>query len=260
MPLSGILQHADLYHDLRHWLRIDPSCCAQLPYEDETVFHFRNFVTEIEVLNKSTTKERFGELTPGDTAQHLFGPPPPLSHSISSHMSSTSTSKHQNNHSASSNRIAIISRYPSTATPYAQALHDQGWKVQVIQNQSGIQDFCFAMSTQATVVGVAHSTFVQLPGLLGNASTVRWYYLTQTMGKQRQSSTKFCYETKDRNHLTSSAVGLVEQKRTFFPLDPSVLNSPQQEFRQELVCPSGFITGQSLKQQSDALLVSTPDS
>ena len=28
MTLSGILQHADLYHDLRHWLRIDPSCCA----------------------------------------------------------------------------------------------------------------------------------------------------------------------------------------------------------------------------------------
>ena len=48
MPLSGILQDADLYYDLRNWYRIDPSCCAQIPYENETVFHFRNFLTEFE--------------------------------------------------------------------------------------------------------------------------------------------------------------------------------------------------------------------
>ena len=261
IPLSRILQDADLYYDLRHWLRIDPSCCAQLPYADETVFHFRNFLTEFEGRKPQGERQErlrlnFRELTPDDTAHYLFGPPPTLSQS----MSNKDNSKHNNNnnHSAST-RMAIISRYARTATPYVQALKDQDWEVRLIQNHSGIQDFCFAMSTKATFVGVAHSTFALMAGLLGNASTVRWYYLNYTMGDQGKTSTSFHYTNKDHNHSTLSTLGLLEQKRTFFPLYPSVLDSPRREFRQELFRPSGFMTVESLKQKSNALLASNPE-
>ena len=230
--LNAIMQDADLYYDLRDLLRIDPSCCAQQPYDDETVFHFRNFRKELGVRKNKPLEPKFWEIPPGDAAHHLFGPPPTVSPS----MSNIGDSKNNNSHSAS-NRMAIISRYADTAIPYAQALKEQGWEVRLIHNQSGIQDFCFAMSTKTTFVGVAHSTYAQMAGLLGNASTVRWYYLNHTMGRQGQSSTSFHY-----NH-NNGRLGLLDQKRTFFPLDPSVPDSPRREFRQELFRPSEFITG-----------------
>ena len=254
---SVILQDQELYYDLRHWFRIDPSCCAQRPYDNETVFHFRNFVTEFERINLSNPKQRYRELTPADTAQHLFGPPPPPNLS----QSPLGNSNNSTNHTHSANQMAIISRYPSTATPYAQALTDQGWMVRVIQNQSGIQDFCLALSTKATLVGVAQSTFAQLAGLLGNASTVRWYYLTETMGDQASASTWFQYHPTNtpnnrKDNLDSSVAGggLVEQNCTFLALDPSVRDSPRREFCHQLVSPSGTMTGKSLQQQSNALL------
>ena len=254
---SVILQDQELYYDLRHWFRIDPSCCAQRPNDNETVFHFRNFVTEFERINLSNPKQRYRELTPADTAQHLFGPPPPPNLS----QSPLGNNNNNTNHTHSANQMAIISRYPSTATPYAQALTDQGWMVRVIQNQSGIQDFCLALSTKATLVGVAQSTFAQLAGLLGNASTVRWYYLTETMGDQASASTWFQYHPTNtpnnrKDNLDSSVAGggLVEQNCTFLALDPSMRDSPRREFCHQLVSPSGTMTGKSLQQQSNALL------
>mmetsp|Transcript_8242 Transcript_8242/g.11764 ORF Transcript_8242/g.11764 Transcript_8242/m.11764 type:complete len:177 (+) Transcript_8242:61-591(+) len=75
-------------------------------------------------------------------------------------------------------KIAITSRFansPQHMDPYVQALESQGFVVRVIQNQSGVQDFCFLMKTQNMLIGTAMSTYVSLAGALGDAPQVRLY-------------------------------------------------------------------------------------
>ena len=75
-------------------------------------------------------------------------------------------------------KIAITSRYANSSPhmdPYVQALESQGFVVRLIQNQNGVQDFCFLMKTQNILIGTARSTYVDWAGVLGNASKVRLY-------------------------------------------------------------------------------------
>lgn len=143
----------DEYRDrLVEWLLpIDSvSCCgddddhtSNAPYPDETVFHFRNFVTE---LQGATQELGFEELSPFQTAHELLGHVPP------------------------GNKVAITTRFDNEVTQgYVQALKDRGVQVRVMAGQSATQDFCFLSRTQHQLVGGQRSTFFVWAAYLGLA-------------------------------------------------------------------------------------------
>ena len=162
MKYRRTLHHSALYHELRDWLQFNstlPQCCRSRAEADEVVFHFRNFVTEIEQASVFNSYNFF-ELSPNETAQYLFGP----------------NHRRYGNHTLETKRkMALISRFPDTATPFVEKLQADGWTVRRIKGQSGVQDFCFAMSAQRELVGVVLSTYAKWAGFLGNATKVRLY-------------------------------------------------------------------------------------
>ena len=191
-----------LYHELRHWFRMRPSCCPLRADPNETIFHFRNFVTEV-AKPLPRHEHLLGELSPHDAAHYLLGRPPPPSSSNnpqatnrSRHNSSIMNQQSANTTTNSQNRLAILSRFPKTALPHAHTLQAHGWNVRLIANQSGVQDFCFALSTQATFVGFSKSTYAWWAGLLSNATLVRWYK-TVPAGDDKATTTSNNDDTKN---------------------------------------------------------------
>lgn len=121
--------------------------------------HFRNFGTE---LPGRATKLGFQELGPKQTAQELFG------------------------HLAPGDKVAIVSRFPQEhAQKYVHALTERGLKVRFIQNQTGIQDFCFLRHTQKEMVGISISTYFKWAALLSNASRIVAYSLDVPAQRRR---------------------------------------------------------------------------
>lgn len=120
--------------------------------------HFRNFGTELPGRAK---KLGFEELGPKQTARELFG------------------------HLVPGDKVAIISRFQlKHATKYVNALTEQGLRVRFIQNQTGIQDFCFLMHAQKEIVGISFSTYFLWAALLSNASSIIAYSLDSPAQKR----------------------------------------------------------------------------
>jgi hypothetical protein len=79
-------------------------------------------------------------------------------------------------HLAPGDKGAIVSRFPQEhAKEYVHALTERGLKVRFIQNQTGIQDFCFLRHAQKEMVGIAISTYFKWAALLSNASRIVAY-------------------------------------------------------------------------------------
>lgn len=183
-----LLNNESVYRDLREFLRFrDESvdCCPTRVGPDETVFHLRNFFTELQHKTPQFRKAHdIIELSPKETADLVFGEggkgPPPTDHT-------TNTNSHTGGQTAigraigtrrNSSKIVVIGRFAETSQPYVEALQSQGWKVQFVEGQTGVQDFCVALSATHTLVGLRRSTFAFMAGLLGNATTVRLYHVS----------------------------------------------------------------------------------
>ena len=111
----------------------DQKCCLELPQPNESVFHFRNFQTE---LKGATTSLGFTELGPTKVANEMLGHLPPKS------------------------KVAITTRFDNTVTQrYVKAMEANGLDVRVISGQSGVQDFCFLKHTQKELVGMKKSSY-----------------------------------------------------------------------------------------------------
>mmetsp|Transcript_11160 Transcript_11160/g.23527 ORF Transcript_11160/g.23527 Transcript_11160/m.23527 type:complete len:415 (+) Transcript_11160:135-1379(+) len=140
------------YDELRKYFYFDldnRECCKQVPDPDEAVFHFRNFLTEMPRRGQALG---FSELKADQVASDLFG------------------------HLKPGEKIAIITRFTSElAQPYVSALRARGLQVRVIEGQNGVQDFCFLMSAQKEIVGIAYSTYLFWGGILSNATRVVAY-------------------------------------------------------------------------------------
>ena len=292
-----VLRDWKLYQELRQWFQIkldSPHCCQERAEHDEIVFHFRNFVTEIH-MDKFRTLHDFIELSPNDTAEYLFG----LHHypllldndgdgsddfsdrgrrknnnhnntsvdSVSNHNNINTTTNNNNKHFP--RKIALISRFSETATPHVVALQNHGWQVRLIQKQSGIQDFCFALSARRELVGVRKSTYAQWAGLLGNSSQVRWYQVSQTLSQpqqpQKQQHTPLVLLQQqqqpgnDTSSNTSSQFVIPPPKsppyllkRTVFDTHP-VLQGQRRYFFQETYARQEDMTTKSLRTQANEL-------
>ena len=217
MKYPSTLQDSVLYHELRDWLQINttlPQCCRSRAEADEVVFHFRNFVTEVQ-LASTRNLHKFFELSPNETAQYLFG----------------SNHYRYGNHTLK-RKMALISRFPNTATPFVKTLQGDGWTVRRIKGQSGVQDFCFALSAQRELVGVRKSTYAQWAGFLGNATKVRLYKVA-------------------RNPQNPDVLGLWKQTR-IDTLTAALLG--ERSFWLEKYASQQDMTTESLKAQAVALI------
>jgi hypothetical protein len=130
----------------------DTACCAQLPAPTDSVFHFRNY--ESEMPERRAYEMGFAELSPSKVAVELFA------------------------HLRPGNRVQITSRtFNQNARNYAEAFEGRGINASVVRDQSAVQDFCFLKQAQKELVGSARSTFVLWAALLGNAQTARLYHV-----------------------------------------------------------------------------------
>eukprot|EP00980_Cylindrotheca_fusiformis_P002302 scaffold535_cov65-Cylindrotheca_fusiformis.AAC.4 len=164
----------DLMHDeLKAFFEVDTkSICKKTPEPDETVFHFRNFVTEFPT---GRAKEQgFEEMDPNMTAKYLFA------------------------NYMSGERVAIVSRFQQKTGEYSRALNDiKGIKARYIDGQTGIQDFCFLLKAKRELVAVKISTFATLAAYLGDAKRARFYSL-DTPERRAKGFHYFAYSFKNQ--------------------------------------------------------------
>lgn len=140
------------------------ACCARLPGADDSVFHFRNY--ESEMPERRAYDMGFAELSPFKVSNELFRDLEP------------------------GDRVQITTRiFNQKARNYAEELAKRGINATVVTDQSTMQDFCFLKRAQKEVVGSARSTFVLWAALLGDARRARLYHV-DNMGL-RKSHTDF---------------------------------------------------------------------
>jgi len=213
-----VVQHEDLYHDLRHWLRLDEAaCCQQVPEGDEIVFHHRNFMAE---LKDGAWGNHFTEVTPETTANFLFG-------DAMNHSGSRNNATSSDNTRTTTPRVAIISRITDGLEPYVTALRARGMEARLITGQTGVQDFCFAATASHEFVGQYQSTFARFAALLGNTTVNRFYKLDQRTQQERQ---------EDANATTTQAhriVNVVERGDRSFVVEEIWQPDEHDKYKQE---------------------------
>lgn len=137
------------YTRLRDFFRIDGGdrCCKEVPQRNDTVFHLRNFKDELQLWKDLGYWEAGPKRVSLDLLQHI-------------------------NRGQS---VAITTRWPRFAEPYAKVLRERGVEARVVEGQSGVQDFCFLLRTRREIVGVEESTYFRWASFLGNASRIHMY-------------------------------------------------------------------------------------
>jgi hypothetical protein len=153
--------------------------------------HYRNFLGEMPF---QATLKGFHELSPYRIAHELFADLSP------------------------GDKIAITTRFIDknpesykTISEIARHLELRGFRVRVVGNQTGVEDFCFLQKAQKELVGTGLSSFVRWAAYLGQASNIRLYFLNEN-GNSSISPTKW-------NHPQRSPD--VRIKYEYFTLDSS---------------------------------------
>ena len=165
----------DYYDHFRDMFQFNTShCCAELPKKDESVFHFRNYQSEMPP--ERAYEMGFAEIDPKVASKELFS------------------------NLQSGDKVAITSRIAnSKARRYVETLEERGITARLISGQTGVQDFCFLHQTSKELVGNARSTYCLWAGLLGRAQKVRLYNIDYP--KVRLNSCQYKWvnaELKDR--------------------------------------------------------------
>lgn len=177
----------DKYVDyFRAFFQLDQSCCGEVePDPDESVFHFRNFETEM-----PSHKGTLQEVSPNQTAHVLFA------------------------HLQAGDKVAITTRFNNArASEHVEALTGRGIEVRVIEGQSGVQDFCFLTKAQKEVVGNCQSTFVFWAVVLGKARKSVLYTLDSPSLQERFGATaidRFQYQWQNDDLRKRMTMKLIE--------------------------------------------------
>jgi hypothetical protein len=173
MKIIGMTQMYQFPREFREFFQFDDeACCAQIPDEDESVFHFRNFKTE---LVSATEMLGFEELSPEKTANELFGKLPVGS------------------------KVAITTRFNNENTQkYVKALEQRGLRVRVVSEQTSVQDFCFLKHAKKELVGMLSSTFFLWAAFLGDGNVRAFSVTTPLHPKSKIEFEWSVPELKDR--------------------------------------------------------------
>eukprot|EP00980_Cylindrotheca_fusiformis_P008290 scaffold1736_cov127-Cylindrotheca_fusiformis.AAC.104 len=140
----------------------DAACCDKIPLQDEYTFHYRNYISEMP--SKRAYEMGFAELSPAKTATELFGKVPKGS------------------------RIGVTTRIPNQlARDQVDALNAiGGMDAYLVEEQEGVQDFCYLKNTQKQLVGNARSTFVFWAALLGETMELARLYHVDNWGLRQR--------------------------------------------------------------------------
>lgn len=129
----------------------DTACCGLEPALNDSVFHFRNYQSEMP--EQRAYEMGFQELSPQKVTQELFG------------------------HLESGDQVKITTRILNRfARAYVESFAERGVNASLVTDQTGVQDFCFLKRTTKELAGSARSTFVLWASLLGNATTTTLYH------------------------------------------------------------------------------------
>ncbi len=143
------------YQKSREFFHFNESaCCTVKADPDETAFHYRNFKKE---MPRRWNSYGFHEADPQQAANEVLG------------------------HLKEGDKVAIVTRFGGETTqPYVDAFEARGLKVRVVDGNDGPADFCFLMSAQKEIAGLALSTYFEWAGYLGNATRVISYQMASS--------------------------------------------------------------------------------
>lgn len=152
------------YTQIRNLMEFnETACCATIPSENDSVFHFRNYQSEMP--ERRAYEMGFAELSPNKTAMELFGHLQP-----------------------GIDNVKLTTRVPNQiAKNYVDALEGRGIPATLVSGQSAVEDFCFLRAAQKELAGSARSTFVLWAALLGNVSKARLYHVDNIGLRQRHA-------------------------------------------------------------------------
>mmetsp|Transcript_7901 Transcript_7901/g.19055 ORF Transcript_7901/g.19055 Transcript_7901/m.19055 type:complete len:495 (-) Transcript_7901:357-1841(-) len=189
------------YTQIREMMTFDNAkCCNRLPEPNEYVFHYRNYQSE---LPRTRAYDMgFAELSPQKTAKELFG-----------HLKKASSA-------GVAAKVAITTRIPNqVARNQVEALEQEGVQAYLVEDQTGVEDFCFLKESQKELVGNARSTFVFWAGLLGTVPKARLYHVDNWGLRNRHPNfyERFTYnwthpELKERIHFELYQAEEMEEK------------------------------------------------
>jgi len=80
-------------------------------------------------------------------------------------------------------KVVLLSRFTKTLKPFVKLIQKRGLIVRTITGQSGIQDFCFLMSTTKELIGMFQSTYVFWAALLSTTVKKVILYRTKNYGE-----------------------------------------------------------------------------
>jgi hypothetical protein len=175
-------RHFEAVRDVFVFNHSNPKCCARLPTPDETVFHFRNYMSELP--DWKAYSMGFAELSPTKTAYEVFSRWKNRNGSNSTNDDDDEDRTNGKNmivpRLLPGDKVTVVSRVPNKyARAYAERL-DEVWRTNATllrYDQSGIQDFCYLMHTQHELVGNGRSTYLFWAAALGQAKTARLYHV-----------------------------------------------------------------------------------
>eukprot|EP00529_Nitzschia_sp_RCC80_P019232 CAMPEP_0113447878 /NCGR_PEP_ID=MMETSP0014_2-20120614/4469_1 /TAXON_ID=2857 /ORGANISM="Nitzschia sp." /LENGTH=516 /DNA_ID=CAMNT_0000339055 /DNA_START=282 /DNA_END=1832 /DNA_ORIENTATION=- /assembly_acc=CAM_ASM_000159 len=209
-------RHFDTIRRIFAYNHSNPECCALFPTRDETVFHFRNYFSELPDIKAYNMG--FAELSPNKTAYELFGsvPEPTATQGVETETSTTIASRKAaapELMSSSSrptmtmtprlspgDKVSVLSRIPNKyARAYAERLNGVwGTNATLLSyGQSGLQDFCYMMHARHEVVGNGRSTFLFWAAALGPEIQNARLYHVATFGLRNKFPdfwTRFTYQ------------------------------------------------------------------
>eukprot|EP00980_Cylindrotheca_fusiformis_P012719 scaffold3108_cov152-Cylindrotheca_fusiformis.AAC.10 len=174
------------YGYFQNFFKLDQSCCGNVePEADESVFHFRNFETEMP-NHKGTLQEG----SPNQTAFVLFG------------------------HLQAGDKVAIATRFNNAnAKGHADALKSRGIQVRILEGQTGVQDFCFLTKAQKELVGNYQSSFAFWAAVLGKARKSFLYTLDSPSLRDRFDTTisdRFEYQWENEELKARVTMKIIE--------------------------------------------------
>jgi hypothetical protein len=144
----------------------------------------------------------FAELGPEQTANDLFG------------------------HLKTGDKVAIVSRFSKEhAQSHIDALERRGLQVRYVTGQTGVQDFCFLMSTQKEMIGPLISTYFAWASFLSNSTRIVAYSLGS---KQLQPTFRPYNVTNLKSRLVFRLFEMNETTKT-----PSAAPAPSSEQLQQ---------------------------
>mmetsp|Transcript_45114 Transcript_45114/g.109777 ORF Transcript_45114/g.109777 Transcript_45114/m.109777 type:complete len:604 (+) Transcript_45114:185-1996(+) len=209
-------RHFDTIRRIFAYNHSNPECCALFPTRDETVFHFRNYFSELPDIKAYNMG--FAELSPNKTAYELFGsvPEPTATQGVETETSTTIASRKAaapELMSSSSrptmtmtprlspgDKVSVLSRIPNKyARAYAERLNGVwGTNATLLSyGQSGLQDFCYMMHARHELVGNGRSTFLFWAAALGPEIQNARLYHDDTFGLRNKFPdfwTRFTYQ------------------------------------------------------------------